>query len=308
MTLRKNPHYWQKDLPKLDTVTLIFASDTNAILTGLRGGNIEGAGVTGAQLPLLDPEQFDIIPFYSNMVQLLALNNAQAPLDKPEVRQAVNYALDISGIIDTAFYGRGEPSGSPLVPGLKNLYDDSLKDPYPRDIEKAKALLASAGLPNGFTLEITVPSNYTMHIDTAQVIVNQLADAGIKGTIRLVDWGTWLQDVYRGRKYQATIVSLDANIVSPRSFLSRYESGNNSNFINYKSADYDRVYNAAIAEASEDRRIALYKEAQRIMSNDAASVFIQDIVGFHVFAGGKFTGILNYPLSVIDFASISKAK
>jgi peptide/nickel transport system substrate-binding protein len=240
------------------------------------------------------------------MVQLLALNNARAPLDKIAVRQAVNYALDIPEIIDTAFYGKGEPSGSPLIPGLKNVYEESLRDPYPRDIEKAKTLLALSGLSGGFTLEITVPSNYTMHVDTAQVIVNQLADAGINGTIRLVDWGTWLQEVYRGRRYEATIISLDANNVSPRSFLSRYRSGDDGNFINFTSGDYDRVYDAALSETGEERRVSLYREAQRVISREAASVFIQDIVGFRVFTGGNFSGIINYPLSVIDFAAISK--
>ena len=304
LTLEKNPYYWRSGVPSLDRVTIVFVAGGDALITGLRGGNIEAAGLTGAMLPQLDADKFDIFPLPSNTVQLLALNNAGKPLDDARVRQAINYALDIPGIIETAFYGKGEASGSPLIPGLKNVYDDSLRDPYPRDIEKSKTLLAEAGLPNGFSLEITVPSNYTMHVDTAQVIVNQLADAGIRGTIRLVDWATWLSDVYRGRKYQATIISLDANSVSPRSFLSRYLSDDGGNFINFKNAEYDRVYNAALTETDENRRISLYKEAQRIISENAASVYIQDILGFMAFTKGRFGGMLNYPLYVIDFASM----
>jgi len=236
------------------------------------------------------------------MVQLLALNNAQKPLDDERLRKALNYALDVNGIIDAAFYGHGEPSGSPLIPGLKNVYDESLRDPYPRDIEKAKALIREAGFPNGFSLEITVPSAYIMHVDTAQVIVSQLSEAGISATIRLVDWATWLSEVYFGRNYQATIISLDANTVSPRSFLSRYVSGDNSNFINFNNPDYDRAYKAALLEPDETKRIALYKECQRIISENAASVYIQDILGFRVFEADRFGGVVNYPLYVIDFA------
>ena len=304
LRLIKNPRYWQTGLPALDRVTIVFVSDNDALLTGLRGGNIEGAGVTGGLLPQLEAKNFDIIPWYSNAVQLLALNNARQPLDDVRVRKAVNYALDIPGIIETAFYGKGEPSGSPLIPGLTSAYDESLRDPYPRDIGKAKELLAEAGYPNGFSLEITVPSNYTMHVDTAQVIVNQLADAGIHGTIRLVDWATWLSEVYRDRKYQATIISLDANNVSPRSFLFRYCSEEAGNFINFRSPVYDQVYDAALVENDEARRISLYKDCQRIISENAASVFIQDIMGFRVFAGGQFGGVVNYPLYVIDFSTI----
>jgi peptide/nickel transport system substrate-binding protein len=305
MTLAKNPHYWQDGIPELDRVAVVFAPDTNALLTGLRGGNIEGAAnITGSLLPLLNPEKFDLIPWNSNMVQLMALNNERKPLDDLRVRQAVNYALDIPGIIETAFYGKGEPSGSPVIPGLKNVYEESLRDPYPRDIERAKKLLAEAGYPGGFTLEITVPSIYTMHVDTAQVIAGQLSEAGISASIRLVDWGTWLSEVYGERKYQATIISLDAVTVSPRSFLSRYLSDAQDNFINFKNADFDRTYRAAIAEIDEERRIALYKEAQRIISETAASVYLQDIMGFRVFTKGLVGGVLNYPLSVIDFASM----
>jgi peptide/nickel transport system substrate-binding protein len=304
LTLVKNPNYWQKGLPKLDKVTIVFAADTNNLLLGLRGGNIEAAEITGAFLPQLDQKQFETVQCYSNMVQLLALNNAQKPFDDERLRKALNYALDVNGIIDAAFYGHGEPSGSPLIPGLKNVYDESLRDPYPRDIEKAKDLMREAGFPNGFSLEITVPSVYIMHVDTAQVIVSQLSEAGISATIRLVDWGTWLSEVYFGRNYQATIISLDANTVSPRSFLFRYVSGDNGNFINFKNPEYDRVYKAALLEPDEIKRIALYKECQRIISESAASVFIQDILGFRVFAADRFGGVVNYPLYVIDFASM----
>lgn len=314
MRLTKNPNYWQEGLPKLDLVTIVFVADNDALLTGLRGGNIEGAAVTGALLPQLEgaarqssgsrAAKFDILPWHSNTVQLLALNNAHKPLDDARVRMAINYALDVPGIIETAFYGKGEPSGSPLIPGLKNAYEESLKDPYPVDLSKARSLLREAGHPDGFSLEITVPSNYTMHVDTAQVAVNQLAGAGIRASIRLVDWATWLSDTYYGRKYQATIISLDAGNVSPRSFLSRYVSGDKGNFINYKNPEYDRVYAEALAETDEAKRISLYRECQRIASDSAASAFIQDIMGFRVFSEGQFGGIVNYPLYIIDFSTI----
>ena len=304
LRLVKNPYYWQIGVPALDRVTIVFVASSDALITSLRGGNIDGATITGSLLPQLDQRQFDITPWYSNTVQLLALNNSFPPLDDVRVRRAVNYAIDIQEIINIAFDGRGEPSGSPVIPGMSYVYDESLRNPYPRDLGRARALLSEAGYANGFALEISVPSNYTMHVDTAQVIVRQLAQAGINASIRLVDWATWLSDIYRGRQYQATIVSLDASNVSPRSYLSRYLSEGGSNFINFRSPAYDRVYNAALVEYDEARRISLYKEAQRIISENAASVYIQDIMGFWTFAAGRFGGILNYPLYVIDFATI----
>ncbi|MDR2618345.1 MAG: ABC transporter substrate-binding protein [Treponema sp.] len=305
LTLVKNRDYWKPGVPSLDKVTVVFLAGSDSIPIALRGGNIDAATVTGTVIEQIDQSRFNVITGYSNMVQLFALNNAVKPLDDIRVRQAVNYAVDIPAIIDIAFFGKGEPSGSPLIPGLKNAYEPSLKDPYPLNVAKAKSLLAEAGYPNGFPLEITVPSNYSMHVDTAQVLVNQLAEIGIGVTISLVDWSTWLADVYRGRKYTATVISFDGSSVplSPRSFLSRYVSTSGSNFISFNSPRYDEVYAAALAETDGERRASLYREAQRIISESAASVYIQDIMSFQVFRN-NFRGVVNYPLNVIDFSVI----
>jgi len=307
LVLKKFADYWQDKVPILEKIIITFFADSDALVRGLHAGSIDGASLTGSLAQQLNPEQFDIIPGYTSMVHLLALNNAASPLDDIRVRKAINYGIDIQGIIDTAFYGKGEPSGSPLIPGLKAYYENSLANPYPVDLEKARSLLKEAGYGEGekkLTLEITVTSIYTMHVDTAQVIADQLGKIGIDVSIRLVEWAAWLSDVYLGRKYQATIISLDSPIVSPRSFLSRYRSDANNNFINYSSANFDRVFDAILVEPDENKRIALYKEAQRIISADAASVYIQDILGFRALRAGLYSGMLNYPLYVNDFAAM----
>jgi peptide/nickel transport system substrate-binding protein len=306
LVLSKFKDYWQNE-PHLEKVTIVFFADADALVLGLHGGSIYGAGLPGALAHQLNPQQFDIVSGYSAMVQLLALNNASTPLNDIRIRQAINYGVDIQEIINTAFYGEGKPSGSPLIPGLALYYEQSLANPYPLNHEKARSLLSEAGYGDDgqkLSLEITVASNYTMHVDTAQVIAEQLAKIGINVSIKLVDWATWLSDVYFGRNYQATIISLDGLNVSPKSFLSRYYSNSGSNFINYANAGFDRVYNEILAENNENKRIALYKEAQRIISADAASVYIQDIMEFRVFRAGAYGGVLNYPLYVIDFASM----
>ncbi len=64
------------------------------------------------------------------------------------------------------------------------------------------------------------------------------------------------------------------------------------------------MYEATLSETDTAKRISLYKEAQRVISHNAASVYIQDIVGFHAFRSGAYGGVLNYPLYVFDFASM----
>jgi peptide/nickel transport system substrate-binding protein len=146
-----------------------------------------------------------------------------------------------------------------------------------------------------------------MHVDTAQVIVNQLAKAGIAATIKLVDWPTWLSEVYQSRQYEATIISVDAPTISPRGFLARYHSANQNNFVNFRSPAYDQAYDAALVEADEQKRITLYKQAQRILSEEASSVYIQDIIGFRAFPKNS-GGFVSYPLYVLDFAPIYRTR
>ena len=304
LALVKFNNYWQSNLPHLDRVTIVFFANFDTLIIALRGGSIDGAFITGAMAAQLDSQNFDIFRNNSAAVQLLALNNGIAALNDIRVRRAVNYGIDVTQIIDAAFFGQGVPSGSPIIPGLAVYYENQLTYNYNPGL--ALSLLQEAGYnnTNRLSLEITVPSNFTMHVDTAQVIVSQLEKIGINASIRLVDWSTWLSDVYFGRNYQATIISLDSPVVSPGSFLARYHSGSTENFINFSSADFDRVYEAVSAESGASARIELYKEAQRIISDNAASVYIQDILYFIVFRKGAFSGALDYPLYVIDFAEI----
>ena len=113
-----------------------------------------------------------------------------------------------------------------MVPGYECYVDTG----YGHDIEKAKELLTEAGYPDGFSMDITVPSNYQMHIDTAQVIVEQLKEVGITATIKKVDWSTWLDDVYKGRNFESTVCGI-AGSLTPSYLLVRYQSDAKNNFI-----------------------------------------------------------------------------
>jgi len=309
LVLRRFEHYWQEGLPRLDKVTVVFLADHNALFLALQGGSIDGATFTGGIVQQIDPARFDITPVYSAMVQRLVLNNARPPLNDVRVRRALNYGIDTGEIIDLAFFGHGRLVGGPVISGLAAYYEPSLVNAYPYNPERAVALLAEAGFGENagggrLSLEITVPSNFITHIDTAQVIANQLARIGVDVNIQLVDWATWLAQVNRDRNYQATVISVDGRTASPRSFLDRYRSDSGSNFMNFSNADFDRVFDMAVAETDETRRVELYREAQRILSYNASGVYIQDTLRFRVFRAGAFGGMISYPLFVTDFAAM----
>ncbi len=197
ITLEKNPDYWGTP-GYLDKITVKFAASQADLYLDFQAGSIDGFSASAATLSQLDEDTVNLYITYSNAVQLLALNNSFEPFQNQKVREAVNYAVSADEIIDIAFYGYGTKVGSGLIPALEKYYDDSLADVYDQDIEKAKELLEEAGYADGFSFTITVPSVYQAHVDTAEVIVNELAQIGINAEIKQVDWATWLEKVYQG--------------------------------------------------------------------------------------------------------------
>lgn len=302
ITLEKNQDYWGKG-GYLDKVTVKFAASQADLLILFEAGTIDGFSATAATANQLNENNVNLYITNTNAVQLLALNNNFKPFQDIRVRKAMNYAVSADEIIDIAFYGHGTKIGSGLIPALEKYYNDSLVDVYKQDLDKAKELLKEAGYEDGFSFTITVPSVYQAHIDTAEVIVNELAQVGIRAEIKQVDWATWLEKVYKGREYEATVISLDGSLAYPTAFLSRYRSDAPNNFINFKSEDYDKVYAQAVDTSDEDERIRLFKEAQKVLSDEAASVFIQDIADFMVY-NKKFAGYVNYPLYATDYSAI----
>lgn len=146
-----------------------------------------------------------------------------------------------------------------------------------------------------------------MHVDTAQVIINELKAIGVTATIKQVDWATWLSQTYTNRQYESTLISVDGSNLSPESFLGRYVTTSKSNFLNYKSTDYDTLYKQAVNENDDTKRVQLFKQAQELVSKDAAAVYIQDIASLTALKTG-YAGFTPYPLFVIDVSTIYKTK
>ena len=133
------------------------------------------------------------------------------------------------------------------------------QDYYTYDVEKAKQLLKEAGYEDGFSMTITVPSNYTPHMNVAQVLVEQLAQVGITATIKPVEWETWLSETYMGRDFESTVVGFDAATLSAGALLNRWMSDNENNMINYDNPEYDAIMEKANTTTDDAEQTKLYK-------------------------------------------------
>ena len=302
IVLERFEDYWGEPA-KLDQVTLKIMENADSILMSLQSGAVDlCAHLTSIQTAQLG-DDFYIAEGTMNLVQALYLNNAEKPFDDVRVRQALCYAVDREQILDLAFDGYGALIGSSMYPAFSKYFDESLTNYYPHDVDKARALLADAGYPDGFSMTITVPSNYQPHMDTAQVIVEQLREVGVSAEIVPIEWESWVNDVYVGRQFQSTVVGVDASNMTARALLERFTSDYGKNFINYNSPAYDALFRQAIASYDDAEQTALYKEMEADLTQNAANVYIQDLADLVAVRKG-LEGVTFYPIYVLDLANI----
>ena len=302
LVLEKFADYWGDEV-YLDQVTFKIFEDANALMSALSAGSVDMAEhLTIDQVDSIAGD-YTCLEGTMNLVQALYLNNAVEPFDNELVRQAMCYAVDVDAIMDLTAEGHGAKLGTSIYPAFSKYFDEELANAYPYDVEKAKELLAEAGYPNGFSMKITVPSNYTPHMNVAEVLVEQLRDVGIRARINPVEWDTWLSDTYIGRDFESTVIGFDAATLSAGALLNRWMSDNETNMINYNNPDYDAVMKEANACTDDEQQTQLYREAAQMLSDTAANVYLQDMAEF-LLLRSDVEGYVFYPLYVMDLSTL----
>lgn len=306
LVVKKYDGYWG-DPAHLDEVTFRIytgASAVNSMVMALQAGSLDLV----IHLPNTYADQVGdgtVLQSTMKLVQALYINNAVKPFDDVRVRQAMYYAIDVPEIIDMVCDGAGVPTGTSMYPAQQRYFLPELAEVYTQDIEKAKQLLADAGYPDGFDMTITVPSNYAQHVDTGVVIADQLKAVGINAEVVRVEWEAWVSDVYRGRDFQTTVSGISASDMTAREMLVRYASDHSKNFINFSDAEFDEVTAKAQTTLDESDQMELYKRAEQILNEQAASLWLQDLCELVVLSPeldpDSFTFYCTY---VLDMSSV----
>ena len=303
IVLERFADYWGT-LPALEKVTYKINENAQGLILGLQSGALDLVShLSATQTRQLSEAEFQIEEGTMNLVQALYLNNKEKPFDDIRVRQALCYAVDKENLLTLAYDGYGSPIGSSMYPAFAKYFDSSLTDYYPHDVNKAKELLTEAGYPDGFDMTITVPANYQPHVDAAQVLREQFAAIGVNAAVEPVEWGTWLSDVYAGRKFQSTVIGVDASNMTARALLERFVSDADDNFINYNNADYDALFKEAVSTFDDAAQTDLYKRMEKNLTENAANVYLQDMADLVAVRNG-LTGLTFYPLYVLDVSSL----
>lgn len=302
LMLEKYDGYWKEGVPSLDSVQFKMTPDVDTAFMELQAGTIDILKyLTSSQVQSLSSD-FNVTEGSMNLVQGMFLNSSYGPLSDTRVRQALCYGVNRQEINDFLFAGKSRIIGSHMIPHMSKYYEPAAEAVYTYDTEKAMSLLTEAGYPDGFDLEITVPSSYSQHVDTAQIIVDELSKIGVRATIKQVEWSTWLKEVYQGGDFQATVIGFDGTL-APSDWLKKYVSGSDKNFMKYSNTEYDKVFNEALNTVDETKKTELYKQAQMILAEDAAAVYIQDPANL-VAVNKKFAGYTFYPTAAEDMSLI----
>jgi peptide/nickel transport system substrate-binding protein len=284
LVLEANESYW-RGAPAIKQVVIRPIPETATRVAALKAGEVDIV----VNVP---PEEIDPInrggrasvkTVPSLRVLFVQLQTRTEPTMKKEVRQALNYAVDIDAIVNNVILGNGVRVATVLTDAFFGFSPEIT--PYKQDVNKAKELLAKAGHPNG--LEVTFDINqgrYPNEKIVAEALVGQLEKAGVTARLQTNEWGAYNRKSDNNELGHLSLWGwgnpfLDAdNTFNPRLRTAPKLTG----LTNYSNPEFDRLIDEARATIDRDKRLAMYKQAQEILLDDPPYIFLyglRDVYG-----------------------------
>lgn len=268
--LVKNERYWMEGVPKLDAVTLRIIPEASVQLQGLLTGAIDIAeGIVPEDIGVLERNPDTTYErSLSSIVMVLAMNVSRPGISNPEFRKAVNHAINRQQVLDIA-YGGGEVTGTFMDSGDPFFTDFS--GLYGYDPERARGIFASLGADTtGRTYDLVLPQNYPPHVKAGEIYQEMLSRAGLSVRIRLVDWSTWLSEIYTHGRYDFTVIGHTGKL-DPDGRLAGYGTG--SSYVRWENQEAAALIDRARKTADFEERKRLYTEVLGIMAREVPQVY-----------------------------------
>jgi peptide/nickel transport system substrate-binding protein len=298
--MARYPGYWNPELPYLDKVTFRFIPDPNAQAAALKAGDIDVIGWIGSPetaQELAKDKRYKVLAGASTSEVILSTNNKAQPFDDPRVRRAMAHAIDRQMIIDLAMSGYGTPVGSHWSPATP-YYADMLAV-HPHNPAKAKALLAEAGFPKGFDAVLRVPNKYAYSVRAGEVLVDQLSQVGIRLKMENIEWGQWIERIFKNKEYQLTIIghaeAWDIGIYAKPTY-----------YFQYDSEPFREAYANALQAPNEAEKAKWFGRCQEIIAKDAVNGFLFSSPSLPVMKANVMGWWRNYPTIAMDCTQVWK--
>lgn len=258
--------------PQLERLTIRFVPDSAVQLQGLLAGEFDiiDSPAAADHALIRQTPGLELVQEPSGLVLVVAINSRRPYLSDVRVRKALNYAIDTATILEVA-YGGGVPVGSYMEAGSPWLPKDIA--PYPYDPERAQALLQEAGVPQGWRLDLVLPQPYEAHIHAGQMVQSMLRTVGIDAQIRIVEWGVWLGEVFRGaRDFDLTVIGHTGKL-DPTGRLGSFDEAER-NYVGFENPRATELMRRAAISSDWDERHALYAEVLQIMHQEPPFVYL----------------------------------
>ena len=304
VTLTANDSYWG-DAPRTRTVKLVEIPDATTQLSSLRTGDVDWILADSSQVSAFQGDDaFQVIESPTNAVQLMAMRCTNEALSDERVRQAINMAVNKDELIQTVWWGYGQKIGSHYPTVLKDYVD--CNDTYAYDPDGARELLRQAGYDSGLTLRMRLPKDYPFYVSAGQMIADYLSQVGVTCDIEIVEWATWLDEVYNGHDYDLTVVGHTGRL-DPITMLARYRSDSSENYFEFSSDEVDSLIDSYRTELDEGRRSEISQDIQRELAKDVPALYIQTPVLVYI-AKASLEGFVTYPIDVYELKDVTVGK
>lgn len=280
--LERNPHYWQDGLPYLDAIDIRIIPDESVRRTALVSGDVDWAiSVPPQALDQLRSEDGIVVDeTTAGAYWYIGVNVNREPLNDPRVRQALAFAVNRDNIAVAASFGTAQPTDGPIPSSSAWAMDYA---PYGHDPERARELLADAGLADGFDMEIMPTTQYEESIRAAQVIQADLAAVGIRATIRSLEWAEWLQEEGDGN-YDTYVCSWNGLVDPDDYFYAQHKTGEVFNFTGYSNATVDDLLDEGRRTQAFDERYGIYQQINRTIVDEAPYVYLYNPLNINAYA------------------------
>ena len=307
---KANPDYFAGK-PEVDNLIFAITPDANVRLQKLRRNECQIALSpkpldvdAAAKDPALNVEQ---TPAF--MTAFVAINSQHPPLDKPEVRQAINLAFDKATYLKAVFENSAQPANG-IYPATTWSYAENLPG-YAHDLQKARDLLAKAGLKEGFNTTIwTRPTGSVLNPNPslgAQLLQADLAKVGIKADIRVIEWGELIRRAKAG-EHDLLFMGWAGDNGDPDNFLTPQFScaavKSGTNFARYCDPTLDKLISAGKTTSEQGVRSKLYQQAQAQIQQQALWLPLAHPTAF-ALARKTVEGYQVSPFGRQDFSKVS---
>jgi len=284
LIMEANPDYWGPQ-PKVKKAIIRSIPETGTRVSALLAGDVDViAAVSPDDVDRINQSaKATALPVQGNRIMYWAMGVASPPTSNKLVRQAINYAANIDGIIKTVLKGGGYRRATVINPWHTGYSADV--QPYPYDPEKAKALLVEAGYPNGCDVNMNlVAGRVVKDKEVGEAIAGELAKVNIRAKITWLEFGNYVTLSSAG-KLDGIIFASWGNVMqdADQAMMGLFHttSGVAKSYQNgYSNPKLDAIIEQARSELDQAKRVDLYTQAQKILLDDAPGIFgysIQDI-------------------------------